>query len=173
MTHCRDNNDSTYQPGLLKGISVKINSNQRYDSTWITSSVLSELANMAGIPLQVYRAKNRCAAASDKQLCGKLVCGHTIKYMRKVSSGHSPSIETAYSIKGFCLRTVKAQTRLRSKISFLMALPRFSQQTHNVVTTSLQRHDVATTLLWRCVFTGQVRLLLLTYPPDYSESKML
>ena len=33
MTRCRDNNDSTYQPGLLKGISVKINSNQRYDTT--------------------------------------------------------------------------------------------------------------------------------------------
>ena len=142
ISHCRDNNDSTYQPGLLKGISVKINSNQRYDSTWITSSVLSELAYMTGIPLQVYRAKNRCAAASDKKLCGKLVCGHTIKNMRKVSS-----IETAYSIKGFCLRSIKAQTRLRSKISFLMPLPRFSQQTHNVVTTSLQRHDVVTTLL--------------------------
>ena len=145
MTHCRD--DSTYQPGLLKGISVKINSNQRYDSTWITSSVLSELVDMTGIPLQVYRAKNRCAAASDKKLCGKLVCGHTIKYMRKVSSGHSPSIETAYSIKGFCLRSVKAQTRLRSKISFLMALPRFSQQTHNVAATSRRCNDVVTTLL--------------------------
>ena len=29
-----------------------------------------------------------------------------------------------------------------------------SQQTNNVVTTSLQRHEVAATLLWRCVITG-------------------
>ena len=29
-----------------------------------------------------------------------------------------------------------------------------SQQTHNVVTMSLQRHDVAATLLLRCVFAG-------------------
>ena len=114
------------------------------DSTWITSSVLSELANMTGIPLQVYRAKNRWVATSDKQLCGKLMCGHTILYMRKVSSGHSPSIETVYSIKGFCLWTLKAQTRLRSKISFLC--PDFPSK-H---TTSLQRRCNVTTLQRLC-----------------------
>ena len=38
---------------------------------------------------------------------------HIILRMRKVPSGHLLSIETFFSIKQFCLRTVKAQIRLR------------------------------------------------------------
>ena len=45
----------------------------------------------------------------------------------------------------------------------LIRLPPATQQTHNVVTMSLQRHDVAATLLLRCVFAGYLAPLIRSF----------
>ena len=49
----RDKHESCHQPGLHKGVVIKINSNQRYASTAITNTILRQLASMADVPLQV------------------------------------------------------------------------------------------------------------------------
>ena len=51
--YSRDKHESNHQPGLHKGVVIKINSNQRYASTAITNTILREIASRAQVPLQV------------------------------------------------------------------------------------------------------------------------
>lgn len=53
-----EKHESNHQPGLHKGVVIKINSNQRYASTAITNTILRELASQAQVPLQDFVVKN-------------------------------------------------------------------------------------------------------------------
>lgn len=53
-----DKHEGNHQPGLHKGIVVKINSNQCYASTGITNTILREVAKLANVPLQDFVVRN-------------------------------------------------------------------------------------------------------------------
>ncbi|VDO95011.1 unnamed protein product [Soboliphyme baturini] len=50
--------EANHQPRFHKGVVVKINANQRYATTAITSSMLKDLAKMAKVPLQAFVVRN-------------------------------------------------------------------------------------------------------------------
>ncbi|XP_052803416.1 aspartyl aminopeptidase-like [Mya arenaria] len=59
-----EKHEGNHQPGLHKGIVVKINSNQRYASTAITNTILREIGRIADVPLQDFVVRNDVACGS-------------------------------------------------------------------------------------------------------------
>lgn len=53
-----EKHDENHRPLLHKGIVIKMNANQRYATTAITTTILREVAKMANVPLQDFVVKN-------------------------------------------------------------------------------------------------------------------
>ncbi|KAJ2389580.1 hypothetical protein GGI05_003460, partial [Coemansia sp. RSA 2603] len=53
-----DKHEQNHRPELQKGPSIKVNANQRYATTSVTSTVLKDIAGRHGIPLQEFVVRN-------------------------------------------------------------------------------------------------------------------
>ncbi|KAJ2786635.1 hypothetical protein GGI15_001350 [Coemansia interrupta] len=53
-----DKHEQNHRPALQKGPSIKINANQRYATTSVTSTILKDIAGRHGIPLQEFVVRN-------------------------------------------------------------------------------------------------------------------
>jgi aspartyl aminopeptidase len=56
--------EENHRPVFHGGVVVKINHNQRYATTSTTHSILKEIGNSAGVPLQQFVVRNDCACGS-------------------------------------------------------------------------------------------------------------
>ncbi|KAI7834878.1 aspartyl aminopeptidase [Kickxella alabastrina] len=59
-----DKHERDHRPELQKGPSIKVNANQRYATTSVTSTILKDIAKRNNIPLQEFVVRNDCACGS-------------------------------------------------------------------------------------------------------------
>jgi len=69
-----DKHDPNHKPSIHKGVVIKLNANQRYATTSITSLVLKEIANRNNIPIQEFVVRNDSLCGST---IGPIVSSHT------------------------------------------------------------------------------------------------